>query len=123
MNKKNKGTPVPIQNDCSLKRKTTDDMVKSIVVDLIFTPHAKKRMKQRGIKIDFVEYALDWGAEEYEGKGLYKYFVSKRAVQKARKQGEDISCCQGLIVVTKMKEKTVVITVKWDWRSSGKGRK
>lgn len=43
----------------------------------MYTDHAKKRMKQRGINKDIVEFIISYGQEYYFNKG-YFYFISNK---------------------------------------------
>ena len=110
------------KNKIFSKSKTTSDAVKELVLDI--TSHAARQMKQRGIKRCFIEYARNWGAEEYQTGGCYKYLVRRKDVQKAKRQGEDIACCSGLVVIIKTsKGKDELVTAYWDHQNDGKGRK
>ncbi len=81
---------------------------------LIITKHASKRLQQRCIKLDWVYQVIQWGKEQYEKGGYYKYFLGKRQAQIAKKLGLNLRHCLGLTVVLGTKEQgEALVTVYW----------
>lgn len=69
----------------------------------MFTRHAKKRMKQRGISADISEYIMRYGAEHF-GWGVTMYLVTKKIASRMLNQGISKSItnqCKGKYVIVK----------------------
>lgn len=72
------------------------------------TPHAQRRAQQRAASLDAINAAIDYGMT-YRQFGRTVYFLGRRSVVNATRQGVDLRCFEGLAVV--LADDGVVITV------------
>ena len=86
-----------------------------VVIDhrgICYSQHAERRRQQRGINLEAVEAALDYGDPVWAGGGCTAFFLGKRAVRSAARKGLGLETYEGTTVV--YSACAVVVTV---WRS------
>ena len=82
--------------------------------NIIITDHASKRLQQRAVKLDWVYQVMNWGQENYEKGGYYKYFLGKRQANKAQKFGVNLWQCIGLtVIIGTTYSVDTLVTVYW----------
>lgn len=67
---------------------------------MIMTNHAYVRHKQRGLRVDAIRAAIDFGQDIYQRGGSIAYHLSRRAVERAKKLGFDLHPYLNTVVVT-----------------------
>ena len=77
-------------------------------MELHWTPHAERRSRQRRIPPAIVETVLQWGREIRQPDGRCAYFVGRRDLKRAARNGVDLHDALSVAVITK---ETGVITV------------
>lgn len=93
-------------------------------MDSIFTPHARVRMQQRGIRLEMLDALLDYGREVHVAGGRDLVFFDKRARARLAKAGivRDVQAerlCKSYAVLA---SDGVVITVGHRYRRIPRGR-
>ena len=73
--------------------------VKDCIPPAQLTHHARRRMSQRGLPLEAIHAALDWGHTAYGPSALF-FTLDRRAIAEARRQGVDVSRWHGVRVVT-----------------------
>jgi len=74
----------------------------------MLTDHCLARMRQRGITMEMVEFALQYGLEIWAQGSLY-YFVGKRHAKRFGKMAEKL---EGLVVVIESRSRCIVTVFK-----------
>ncbi len=79
--------------------------------DVRISDHAWQRMSRRGVVMDQIMFALQWGKRYHVGKAL-EYVVGRKVLQRAKKYGASVPKAEGLhVVVSKEDGKLTVVTV------------
>lgn len=87
-------------------------MAEKIIKDkkFIFTDHSLKRLSGRRISDELFDMVVLYGRKFYANSAEV-YFVGKKEVKKARRQGIDISKAEGLnVIVQSYGDEKIVIT-------------
>lgn len=73
--------------------------------DILFTNHAKKRLAQRGISVDAVQFAIDYGKRQFR-QGYVFYFLGQKLLPgfvlpaDADRLKNILVVCRGRLVIT-----------------------
>jgi hypothetical protein len=77
----------------------------------VLTDHAALRMRQRGLTMNDIGYAIEYGRRIYSLSAL-TYFIGKNEVAAMMSRGIDLRSCKNLHVVGILEnEKFVILTV------------
>lgn len=82
------------------------------MTDFVFTPHALKRMNQRGITREMLELALEFGQHIWAKDTLY-VFMGKRQAKQFGKRAEKLEGITVVIESKTMKLKTIYRNRSW----------
>ena len=63
------------------------------------TDHVKKRARQRGITVEAIRAALLWGFRTAVGGGKFCYFLGRREIACALRQGVNVGKFLGVVVI------------------------
>lgn len=77
------------------------------------TTHGKVRQANRGVSDEALQAALDYGDEHPQNFSRTAYYISDKAVKRAKKEGRDISEFRKLCVVMSY-DGAVITTYKTD---------
>ena len=78
--------------------------------ELVLTHHARRRMQQRGVPAAAIKTILAFGSPHYAGQGCVAYHIDRNAIQKAKRNGYDISRLKNIACI--IAQGDVVVTVE-----------
>ena len=81
----------------------------SVTNDALLTEHGRRRMGQRGVKPEAVEFALKLGRKIYSRRALF-FVIGKKEITKYGDQYPQLKQFEGLQVVTDV-ESNLILTV------------
>ncbi len=73
------------------------------------SPHARRRMRQRGISLAAVAAALDHGQTYCAGNGCLAYLLTRRVVSDARRRGVNLTAFASVAVIENPAGKIVTV--------------
>jgi hypothetical protein len=68
--------------------------------DCAWSDHARRRCRQRAVRREAIAAALDWGRPIHQRGGRTAWFLGRREVEHAAREGIDLSSHEGTSVVT-----------------------
>ena len=67
--------------------------------NIALSNHGQKRMQQRAIKKEWILQTLEFGREQYQKGGTYRYTVGRKEIEKAKNKGLSLDHLLGIRVV------------------------